>query len=81
MPKKITTKKSPVAKGMRFEEAMKHLRKHAMIRRRAWLNDDSYIVRAGETVVLYFHRGIAGMPQQWRPWPSDVLATDWVVMK
>jgi hypothetical protein len=76
---KMRVKKvKPLAK-VRFETALGWLRRGYRIRRRAWMGD-SYLCRVKESIFVmwprrpgepFFH------PHPWKPYPEDLLSTDW----
>lgn len=59
-----------------FEQALAWLRRGKPIRRRAW-HPDSCIFRVGPDVFVKLPNQHRRVPDQWRPYPEDILATDW----
>lgn len=66
---------------MTFDKAVIFLRQGEMLRRIGWTLHTSYIVRAGNTVVVFFGYDQKEESRRWYPWPMDILAKDWVVFK
>lgn len=69
-------KRAPAA--MPFETAMSALRRGKPIRRRAW-HAESWMFRLGADVFIKLPNVVERGPSVWRPYPQDLLATDWQV--
>lgn len=63
-----------------FETAMAALRRGRRIRRRAW-HIESSIFRLGSDVFVKLPNSFERGPSVWRPYPQDLLATDWIVVR
>lgn len=58
---------------MTFEEALKHLRKGAKVRREIWI--DAYLVKVNNVIAIC---DIKGNMQVWNPSVHELLERDWV---
>jgi hypothetical protein len=69
--------------GMRFEEALAHLRRGKHLRRRAW-KEGVFIAKAGDRVFLFLGSSLTAnrwsTPLAWRPYPECILSRDWEVV-
>lgn len=75
-------------RAAKFEQALKWLRAGKQVRRRAWhpdstlfaLGSDVYIRLPGnDPAVKNMGLGYRRSPDVWHPYPSDILAGDWVL--
>ena len=78
MPRARLLKKSrKMPKLVTLEVALAWLRRGTPIRRRGW-HPESRIFRLGGDVFVKLPSSVFTPPQFWRPYPNDVLATDWM---
>lgn len=67
-------------KPLTFEVALAALRRGKRIRRRAW-HPESLIFRLGDDVFVKLPNSYQRAPDAWKPYPQDVLANDWMVVR
>ena len=92
-PPIVKPKKAPKMRPMTFEQALRHLRRGKRVRRRLW-NEASSIFRHGDDVFIKLPNSYGGVqnrpsigseygsaPDFWKPYPSDFLANDWMVVR